>query len=112
MKPAKSIAEQLPEIAATAGQRKALATLVAIVDLAIEFRFGEKTPSLIDIGRTVIAASRALNIRDRNERTMHRERLRDGARQKAQLDGLKSTAQYCAVTTEQESTAETRCSFV
>ena len=47
---------------------KALDTLVAIVDLAIEFRFGEKAPTLADLVRMVGASSRALNIRDRDER--------------------------------------------
>jgi hypothetical protein len=41
--------------------------LVAIVDLAIEFRFS-KTPSLSDVARVVGASSRVLHIRDLDER--------------------------------------------
>ena len=49
-------------------QPKALATLVAIVDLAITFRYPEKTPSLSDVARVVGASSRVLHIRDLDER--------------------------------------------
>lgn len=49
-------------------QPKALATLVSIVDLAITFRFPEKTPSLSDVARLVGASSRVLHIRDLDER--------------------------------------------
>ena len=46
MKPAKSIPEPTGANAPVAERPRALTTLVAIVDLAIEFRFS-KTPSLI-----------------------------------------------------------------
>jgi hypothetical protein len=49
-------------------QPKALATLISIVDLAITFRFPEKTPSLSDVARVVGASSRVLHIRDLDER--------------------------------------------
>ena len=51
-----------------AEQPKALAILVSIVDLAITFRFPEKTPSLSDVARLVGASSRVLHIRDLDER--------------------------------------------
>ena len=68
MKPAKSITEQLPQNAVVAERPRALTTLVSIVDLAITFRFPEKTPSMADIARTVGASSRVLHIRDLDER--------------------------------------------
>ena len=47
---------------------KAVDTLVGIVDLAITFRFPEKTPSLSDVARLVGASSRVLRIADLDER--------------------------------------------
>jgi hypothetical protein len=47
--------------AATAERPKALDTLVAIVDLAVGYRFQEKVPTLADIVRVTGASSRALS---------------------------------------------------
>jgi hypothetical protein len=47
---------------------KALDTLIGITEQAIAFRYVDRTPSLLDIGRVVIAASRTLRIADLDER--------------------------------------------
>lgn len=47
---------------------KAVDTLVGIVDLAITFRYPEKTPLLSDVARVVGASSRVLRIADLDER--------------------------------------------
>lgn len=53
----------------TADERpKALDTLIGITDRALAFRYVDRTPTLVDIGRVVIAASRVLHIRDLDER--------------------------------------------
>ena len=52
----------------TTERSKAVDTLVGIVDLAITFRFPEKTPSLSDVARVVGASSRVLRIADLDER--------------------------------------------
>ena len=52
----------------TTERPKAVDTLVGIVDLAITFRFPEKTPSLSDVARVVGASSRVLRIADLDER--------------------------------------------
>jgi hypothetical protein len=52
----------------TTERPKAVDVLASITDLAIDFRFPEKAPSLADIVRLVGASSRALHIRDRDER--------------------------------------------
>ena len=60
-------------------QPKALATLVSIVDLAITFRFPEKTPSLSRrgaSGRSIV--TRCPHICDLDERINVANALRDG----------------------------------
>ena len=52
----------------TTERPKALDTLVAIVDQAIDFRFAEKVLSVADIARVVGASSRVLRIADLDER--------------------------------------------
>jgi hypothetical protein len=47
---------------------KALDTLIAITEQAVAFRYVDRTPSLVDIGRVTIAASRTLRIADLDER--------------------------------------------
>ncbi len=49
---------------------KALDTLIAITEQAIAFRYAgsNRVPSLVDIGRVTIAASRTLHIRDVDEK--------------------------------------------
>ena len=49
-------------------QPKALETLTAIVDLAVTYRFSERTPTLSDVARVVSSASRVLHVRDLDER--------------------------------------------
>jgi hypothetical protein len=77
MKPAKSTSEQLAQNAPTAERPRALATLVAIVDQAIAFRFAERTPSLSDVARLVGASSLAAHQRFRRAH-QRRKCLRDG----------------------------------
>jgi hypothetical protein len=47
---------------------KALDTLVEITEQALDFRYAEKTVKLMDIGKVVIQAFRAMHIRDADER--------------------------------------------
>jgi hypothetical protein len=58
----------MPKVPTTNSQPKALDTLTGIVELVLSFRYADKTPSLVDIGRAVIAASRAMHIKDLDER--------------------------------------------
>ena len=46
----------------------ALDVLVSITEEALDFRYADKTVKLMDIGKVVIQASRALNIRGAEER--------------------------------------------
>ena len=52
----------------TAERPKALDTLIVITEQAIDFRYGDRKPTLVDIGRVVIAASRVLHVKDLDER--------------------------------------------
>jgi hypothetical protein len=49
-------------------QVKPIDTLLGIADLIVGFRFAEQTPTLSDIARVVAASSRAMHIRDLDER--------------------------------------------
>jgi hypothetical protein len=42
--------------------------LTSIAEQVLAFRYVDRTPNLVDIGRAVIAASRALHVRDVDER--------------------------------------------
>jgi hypothetical protein len=53
---------------APADAPKTLDTLVAISDMAIDHRFGERKPRLSDVARVVAFASRVLHIKDLDER--------------------------------------------
>jgi hypothetical protein len=52
----------------TAERPRVLDTLIGITEQAIDFRYGDRKPTLVDIGRVVIAASRVLHIKDLDER--------------------------------------------
>ena len=47
---------------------KVLDVLISIAEQALSFRYTERQPTMVDIGRIVIAASRVLHIRDLDER--------------------------------------------
>jgi hypothetical protein len=48
---------------------KVLDVLVAVTEKILDFRYdGVRAPNLVDIGRCTIAASRALHVRDVDER--------------------------------------------
>jgi hypothetical protein len=47
---------------------KPLDTLVDVTEKVLAFRYVDRQPNLVDIGRCVIAASRALHIKDLDER--------------------------------------------
>jgi hypothetical protein len=47
---------------------KALDTLTAITEQVIAFRYADRTPNLVDIGRVVIGCSRAMHVKDTDER--------------------------------------------
>lgn len=69
MKPAKSTTETGGANAPPVERPRALDTLIAITEQAIAFRYTDgRAPSLVDIGRVVIAASRTLRIADLDER--------------------------------------------
>jgi hypothetical protein len=58
----------MAKAAATTEKPKALDTLVEITETALDFRYADKTVKLMDIGKVVIQASRAMHIRDADER--------------------------------------------
>jgi hypothetical protein len=58
----------MPKVPTVTEKPKVLDVLIDITDQALDFRFPEKPPKLIDIGKVVIAASRALHIKDGAER--------------------------------------------
>jgi hypothetical protein len=68
MKPAKSITEPTGSNAPPAERPKPLDTLIAITEQAIAFRYVDRVPSLVDIGRITIAASRILHVKDLDEK--------------------------------------------
>jgi hypothetical protein len=52
----------------TTERPKALDTLTAITEQVIAFRYADRTPNLVDIGRVVIGCSRAMHVKDTDER--------------------------------------------
>jgi hypothetical protein len=47
---------------------KALDTLVAVTEIALAYRYAERTPTLSDMARVVSTASRLLRFKDLDER--------------------------------------------
>jgi hypothetical protein len=59
----------MPKVPTVTEKSKALDVLTSIAEEALDFRYQDRAPNLVDIGRTVLAGSRMLRFRDRNERT-------------------------------------------